>query len=340
MSEAAKASKTAYLKITAAQYLLSVGLLLLVPILYGCAQAPSDKGSENVVQVAASFYPLAELAKSVGGDKVKVSNLTPAGAEPHDFEPSPRDVAAIESADMFIFNGAGFDPWATKVANDLQSSNVVVLDLSRTVQLARTNKDGSVQAPADKGGSGPADGRIDPHYWLDPVEAQGMVKGLTTALTQLDPKNKDVYLKNQRSVTARLKALDESYKSGLSNCANDLVVSSHASPGYLARRYGFGVLPISGIDPESEPSPKDLAGIAEIVTKEGLKFVFFESLVSPKFAQTVARETGAETLVFDPIEGVSSEQAKRGIDYFSLMEQNLNSLATALECSGQAGAKL
>ncbi|MBI2112964.1 MAG: zinc ABC transporter substrate-binding protein, partial [Candidatus Wildermuthbacteria bacterium] len=173
----------------------------------------------------------------------------------------------------------------------------------------------------------------DPHFWLNPFLAKEQAQKITDGFTKLDPASKEYYEANQKNLNERLDEIDKRYKESLANCRQDLVVTSHAAFGYLANRYAFDQVSIAGISPEEEPSPQNLIQVSKFVKDNNIEYIFFETLVSPRLSETIAKETGAKTLVLDPIEGLSQEDMAKGKDYFTLMEQNLENLVIALECT-------
>lgn len=246
----------------------------------------------------AGFYPLAFAAEQVGGDGIEVTNLTPAGAEPHDLELTPREVEGILDADLVLFVGEGFQPAVEEAAAGSSGETVDVLE---GLEL----RDG------------------DPHVWLDPVLFGEVVERIGAALgDEISP---------QRLHT-RLNTLDDAYQLGLADCERRDLVTTHDAFGYLADRYGLDVIPITGLSPEIEPSPRGLEAIAEIVEERGVTTVFTETLLSPEVGETVAREAGITTAVLNPLEGLTEDELARGDDYFSVMEANLEALRKGLGC--------
>jgi zinc transport system substrate-binding protein len=276
-------------------------LLLVAVALTGCSSA--GDGGKSVV---AAFYPLAFAAEQVGGSAVRVQNLTPPGAEPHDIELTPRDVARVQTAAVVLYLSHGFQPGVEQAAKGARGKR---LDALAGLNLRR--------------GVGDEAGRSDPHVWLDPVLFAGIVRRIGTTLGRPA---------RAAALARRVLALDTEYRSGLANCERRDFVTSHAAFGYLAARYRLRQIPITGIDPESEPSPKRLRALISLVRREHVTTVFFERLVSPKLAETVARDAGARTAVLDPIEGLTPAEESRGDDYLTLMRQNLRSLRKALGC--------
>lgn len=282
---------------------------------------PQIGGNGKKISIVATFYPLQDFAESVGGDEVTVQSIVPAGTEPHDYEPTPQDIVSAYQADVFLLNGGGIDAWAEKIRPELERRGVAVVQMSEVVSLLLA----SVEAEGETD-------TLDPHFWLDPVWAQKEAEALRDALTLRDPERAEVYTRNMERFIALLADLDTAYREGLRQCEFHTIVTSHDAFAYLAKRYGFETIPISGISPESEVSPRALAEIAVAVRSLGLRHIFFETLSSPKVAETLAEEVGAQTLVFNPLEGLTEEDRQAGKNYLSVMYENLSNLQTALQC--------
>jgi zinc transport system substrate-binding protein len=275
-------------------------ILILVAALGLVSGCEGSDESNGELRVAASFYPLAFAAEEIGGDTVDVVNLTPPGTEPHDLEPTPSDVRELKDADVVLLLGHGFQPQLEDAAGDGDE----VVELLDTPELNRFEND-------------------DPHVWLDPARYELVARRIGDELGAPSSVQRFV---------ARLKTLDREYRRGLANCARYDIVTSHDAFGYLAQRYGLDQIPITGLSPEAEPSPKDLTRVVGLVRSTHATTVFFETLVSPRIANAVASETGARTAVLNPIEGLEPSEAERGEDYFSLMRSNLAALRAALGC--------
>ena len=284
-------------------------LALALLALGGCAPAaPPAKPL-----VVTTIYPLWEFARQVAGDRATVVSLVPAGVEPHDWEPAPRDVSQVRQAAVFVHTGTPLDSWAEKLLADLPGRRVVV---------------------NVRGGLGvlTVGGITDPHLWLDPTLARAQVLAVAGGLEQADPAGREVYAENAKAFVARLDALDLEFAAGLADCARREVVTSHAAFAYLARRYRLTQVSVMGISPEAEPSPADLAAIVRTARRLKVTHVFYETLVSPRLAETLSREIGATPLPLNPIEGVSPAEAAAGTGYLELMRANLANLRTALGC--------
>lgn len=263
-------------------------IIALAGLVAGCGATSSGNGRKAVV---AAFYPVAYAAERIGGDAYDVENLTPPGVEPHDLELTARTVARVESADVVLYLSHGFQPAVSTAANQSRGTRVDVL-------------------------AGLPVRDSDPHVWLDPVLYARVVRRIAAALHR-----------PAGPMLAQLQQLDAEYRRGLRDCRRREIVTSHEAFGYLARRYGLQQVAITGITPESEPSPQRLAQVIRLVRKTHATTVFFERLVSPRLADTVAQDAGARTAVLDPIEGQEVGQT-----YFTLMRKNLAALRKALAC--------
>ena len=279
-------------------------ILACVGLLAGCGTAGGATGKRKVV---AAFYPLAFAAQEVGGSSADVENLTPAGAEPHDIELSPQAVGRIVRADVVLYLGHGFQPAVSDAVRQSSGRAVDVL----------------AGLPLHSAGGQEAGLTADPHVWLDPALFERIVRRIGAVLNRRAAAN---------ALVAKLDHLDREYRAGLAHCARKDIVTSHAAFGYLAQRYRLRQVAITGLAPESEPTPRQLANVVGVVRKTHATTVFFETLVSPRLADTVAREVGARTAVLDPIEGLTPAEQSRGDTYMTLMRRNLASLRKALAC--------
>ncbi len=286
--------------------------LAIIAILTACQSvSPASPVANGKINVVASFYPLYELAQKVAGDRANVTRVIPEQTEPHDYEPTPKAIESVYRANLFIFNGFGLDPWAERLQKDLESKGVAVLPVALNLGLATSD---------------------DPHFWLDPVLAQKEVGLIRDALTKADPDGRSAYKTNAAAAVIQLQKLDQAFKNSLKSCPTREIVVSHDAYSYLARRYQLTLLPIAGLSPEQEPSPQTLADLVQTVQQKKIKFIFFETLASPRLAETLARETGAQSLVLNPLEGRTAAEIQSGADYFSLMQNNLKNIRMALQC--------
>lgn len=282
----------------------------------GTGPARDSEGAGERLTVVTTLYPLQFLAQKVGGDRVRVVNLTPTGVEPHDWQPGARDIISILEADLFTYNGTGFEPWVDRVLEKAHENQI----LNATDSLRQGLSSGEGQ------------GFVDPHVWLDPGLYLKQAVAVKQALAAIDPEGAAQYSENLASLEQDMNVLEAEMEKALSACALNVFVINHASFGYLARRFGLEQLSISGLSPEAEASPARLRGLVNQIEDSGIGYVFFESLVSPRIAETLANEVGAQTLELNPLAGLTSEEQYAGEDYFSVMRSNLDNLKKALQC--------
>lgn len=319
-----------------------IAVLFLGAFLFGCLQNPAEQNTstanasvdEDGLKAVASFYPIYFFSKEVIGNKGNIVNLVPPGVEPHDFDLTPRAVQQLQSADVIFYNGLGLESWILSAGDSLELTAQFV-DTSRGVQpLVGTagEEEGESEEQPEVGVEEEVHSATDPHIWLDPLSAKQQVSNIEHALVNIDAENSAYYESQANILKAKLDALNGEFLTGLASCAKNEIVTSHAAFGYLAHRYGLNQISISGLSPEVEPSPAVFAEVAEFARTHNIRYIFFETLVSPALAQSLASEVGAEVLVLDPIEGISQENLDIGEDYFYLMRENLKNLRLALEC--------
>ncbi len=297
--------------------------LLLAPAalaLAACTTSAKQTGTPSKITVVATFYPLQYLAQRIGGDRAKASGLVPPGAEPHDFEPSPQDMVAIQRGNLFIYNSAGLEPWASRVVASLPANGPVAVNATQGLPLRTASAHGGE-------GNDP-----DPHVWLDPRLYGQQAQLIHDAMVKADQPGGAVYDANLLNLQEDLTKLETEMRNGLASCRRNTIVSAHQAFEYMAERFGLRQLALAGLAPEVEPSPARMKELVQEIKDTGATYVFFESLTTPAVAQAVARETGAKTLVLNPLEGLTQDQLRAGDDYFTIMRQNLANLRAALEC--------
>jgi zinc transport system substrate-binding protein len=293
--------------------LIVVGLILAIAQRANDADEPSNK-----IDVITSFYPLFFFATEIGGEKAAVTNITPAGIEPHDYEPTGRDVALIEGSQLLIMNGGGLEVWAESIRDNLKNSSTYIIVAGEGLATDQVEEDGEKLT--------------DPHVWLDPNLAAKMVDKIAEGYVRVDTGNSDYYLGRATDLKNRLEQLDQEYRQGLARCQSIDIVTSHAAFNYLAKAYDLAQVPIRGLSPEVEPSAQAISEVVDFASKNNVKYIFFEELVSPKLAETIASEVGAQTLVLSPLEGLPEDAADEE-NYFSVMRSNLQNLKLALQCT-------
>jgi zinc transport system substrate-binding protein len=301
---------------------------LILPVVIVLAVAMAVSGAWRAeravaaakVDVAAAFYPVAFAAQTVGGKRVDVTNLTPVGAEPHDLELNPDDLDRLLDAKVAFVLGDGFQPAVEKAARRRDKPAIELLP-----KLVDT-RGKKVLEPGEQGG-------LDPHVWLNPVLMSQLVGEVERALAAADKKGATAYQRNTEALQEKLGDLDARYRARLTGCARTLLVTSHEAFGYLASRYGLEQRGVAGLSPDTEPDPARLGELAQLARDQGVTTVFTEETVSPRIAQTLARDGGGlRTEVLSPLESLSKQEKKKRDDYFTLMDANLDKIATALGC--------
>jgi zinc transport system substrate-binding protein len=292
-------------------------------VLAGCSSTTQAAGTSGRLRVVAAFYPLQYLAERIGGDAISVASLTKPGAEPHDLELTAQDVAAVGDAVAVIYL-RGFQPAVDKAVDTEAGDHA--FDAAPSARL--TLQDAPVEAGQARSGDA---GAVDPHFWLDPTRVADVGDAFARFLGTVNPADAGAFTAHAASLRKDLTSLDEDYRTGLASCAVKDLVTSHAAFGYLARRYGLTQVGITGLDPEKEPSARDLANVTAVVRTDHVRTIYYETLVSPAIARTVASATGARTAVLDPIEGLTDQSAGR--DYLQVMRSNLATLRVGQGCS-------
>ncbi|RDV83942.1 metal ABC transporter substrate-binding protein [Ammonifex thiophilus] len=307
---------------------LALGLVVLLVVLAGCrAPAPTGREKPAKLSVVATFFPLADFVRQVGGDRVEVTCLVPPGVSVHDWEPSPGDLTKIMQAKLFVYNGAGLEPWVGKVLPEYKGKAVEAVKGIRLLTFAEVG--GGSEAHHSEAHHH-HHGEIDPHAWLDPVNAQQYVKNILEGLIAVDPEGADYYRQRAKAYEEQLQELDRAYREAAAHFKHRELVVSHAAFGYLAKRYNLEQIPIAGLSPQAEPSPAKLAELVRLVKERQIKYVFFESPSNPRVAETLAREAGVKALVLSPVAGLTPEEKSGAKGYLEVMRDNLRVLQQAL----------
>ncbi|MEU7245665.1 metal ABC transporter substrate-binding protein [Streptomyces sparsogenes] len=301
-------------------------VLGLAATLTACSANATDGRTDGKLDVVASFYPMQFLAERIGGGHVHVSSLTKPGTEPHDLDISARQTARLSEAGLVVYL-KGLQPAVDQAVTQAEPKHVADAASFTTLEDHGTDVEGDEHGHDEHAHSG-EDASADPHIWLDPVRYAQVAEGVGKALREADPDHAAAYKKNTAALVKQLRALDDEFKTGLKNRASDTFVTTHAAFGYLAERYGLHQEAISGLDPESEPSPARIRELHSVAKKEKVSTVFFETLVSDKTARTLAGDLHLRTDVLDPIEGIGDKS--KGDDYLEVMRANLAALEKAL----------
>ncbi|HZC25757.1 MAG TPA: zinc ABC transporter substrate-binding protein [Actinopolymorphaceae bacterium] len=291
--------------------------------------SPDTTGTDGKLRIVTAFYPLQYATGRVVGDHASIVNLTKPGAEPHDLELTPRDVATVEESSLVVhLHGLqpAVDDAVAQVAGDHHLDVAGVAHLNR---LAPPGEEGGGGTDAKANGAG--ERAKDPHFWLDPLRLARVGDAIAKRMQSVDPDNARAYEENATKLRADLQALDKEYRTGLAHCRERDLVTSHSAFGYLAERYGLRQVGITGLSPDQEPSPAGLSKVAAFVRSHHVHTIYYETLASPALARTLAGETGAKVAVLDPIEGLTDSSA--GADYLGVMRSNLEALETGQLCT-------
>jgi len=309
--------------------------LLFFTLIFLFMFQPKVFPGEETLNIYTSFYPLYFAANQIAGDRMLIHSVIPNGAEVHSFEPSPRRIASLEAADVFFYIGLGMEPWGDRVVANLKDKGVRTVRVSSGLELIEMkNKfsesksqqdlhDGLNEARDEKG-------EIDPHVWLDPLNMKEIGRVIKEELVKLDPQNKDYYQKNYQEFSRKLESLHQEFKTALAGKKRDYILVSHAAFGYLGNRYGFQQLAVTGISPHGEPSPGTIAELIKQAREDGIKYIFKETLASPRTVEVLVNEVGLEVLTLNPIAGLTPEEQESNQDYFTLMRKNLENLKKGL----------
>ena len=282
-------------------------ILLIIIILFSIITITcnnnDNKNTSGKLQIYTSVYPIYDFTKKIGGEKITVYNMTKAGAEPHDFEITSKDMANLSKADLFIYNGGGMEHWVDAVKDVLQ--NIKYIDASSNINNQNN---------------------LDPHFWLSPKNAKIQMENIKNGLIEIDSESKDYYQSNYNLYANRLDELDNKIKISLSNIKNRNLVLTHPAFGHFCKEYSLNQIAIA----RDEADPKAMAEIITFIKNNDIKAIFYEEFSSSKLVDSIAKETQIKILTLNPIESLSEENIEAGEDYFSIMEKNLISLLDGL----------
>ena len=306
-------------------------------ILAACgSNTDSSTSDDKKTEIYTSTFATAAIAREIGGNQVNVKMIVPPGADPHSYEPTSKQLTEIAKGDLFLLTGTTLEPYSKKIQESLKGTDVRFIETSKDVTLLES--DATLHAHEEEGHTedeqaheeeGHDHGKYDPHVWLDPVNAKAMARSITVALSKEVPKDKATFEKNLKAFDQQADALDKEFKQAVADGSKKELLVTHAAYGYLAERYGFTQLPISGISPSDEPSQKQLAALVKEARMHDLKYVAFEETVSPKVARVIQKEIGAKSVTIHNLESVTKSQ--QNSSYFKLMEENVQTLEQALQ---------
>ncbi|WP_078414114.1 metal ABC transporter solute-binding protein, Zn/Mn family [Priestia abyssalis] len=299
---------------------------------------------DDALQIYTTIYPLQDFAAKIGGEHVKVESILPPGVDAHTFEPTPKTMVTLAKADAFIYSGAGVEGFVEAAKDTLKSEDVKLVEAAHGIELAHHDEHGTEEAHDEHAAEESHDehaaeethdehdhGDVDPHIWLDPILAIELAENIKTELTELKPEAKEDFEKNFETLKSDLETLDKEFTQVIESAPKKEILVAHAAYGYWEGRYGIEQLSVSGLSPTSEPSQKELQNLVSTAKEHGIKYVIFEQNATPKIAELVKKEIGADSLTLHNLEAVTEEDIKNKEDYFSIMKKNLETLKTALQ---------
>lgn len=303
-------------------------LFLASFLLFGCGTknstpSSSQQATTDNLNVVTTFYPIYEFTKAVVGDTGKVSLLIPAGTEPHDYEPSAKDMAKMADADAVVYNSQELETWVKNAQKSIGKNNFI--EAAKGITLAEGKEEEEHEEKTEHAHN------LDPHVWLDPVLASQEVQTIQEQLSQQFPELKETFLQNAKAYQEKLAALDKTFFETLKDAKARTFITQHAAFGYLAKRYNLVQEAVSGLSPNEEPSPNRLLELKEFVTAHHLPVIYFEENASSKVAEVLAKEANVKTSVLNTLESVSEKEQKAGKDYFTIMEENLKNLQLSIQ---------
>jgi zinc transport system substrate-binding protein len=299
----------------------------------GNESEPSNQNKEianndSKLHVVTTFYPMYEFTKNIAKDKANVDLLIPSSIEPHEWEPTPRDMASIQTADVLVFNSPSMETWISSVKESTNKKSPLFVEASKGITMMEGEEHDHENQEEEHHEE---DGKtLDPHVWLSPVLARKEVENIEKALIKADPKNKAFYKNNANDYIKQLQELDKLYRTTLQDKTQNEIITQHAAFGYLAKEYGLTQVPIAGLSPSEEPSASKLAELKGFAKEHNIDVIFFEETTSPKVAKTLAQELDAKTEVLNTLEGLSKADQEKGLNYIEVMKNNLKSLKKAL----------
>ncbi len=297
--------------------ILLVGFML---ILNGCA--PTQPESEKIT-VITSLFPQYDFVRQIAKDKVNVSLLLPAGVEPHSFEPTPQTIVTIGDADIFIYTNAMMEPWIEKVVDNVVNEDLLIVESSLGIEYIEHSEEEEHEEEEEE-----EHGELDPHVWLDPLNAKIMAQNILTALIEVDPENSDFYQTNANALFIQLDELKAEYDAVFANPAHKTIIyGGHFAFGYLANRYGLEILsPYTGFSPNAEPTPQAIVELINRMTELNIKTIYYQELIDPKTARVIAEQTGAKMVLLHGAHNVTTEELQAGATYVSIMRENAQKL--------------
>jgi zinc transport system substrate-binding protein len=300
--------------------------LLLISFLLSCQPAKESNREDQKLRVIATIFPIYDFARNIGGDKIKVTMLLPPGTDAHHYELKPENIVKVSKTDIFLFTNFEMEQWAYKIINAAEkNTNMLAIETGAGAVLLPLNAEGQEQENHVS--------KFDPHIWLDMDNAQKMVDNIAAAFIKKDSRNSDYYLRNAHNYKLKLIVLDQRYRTELTKCKTKTILhAGHWAFAYLAKKYNLNYIAAYNVSADAEPSPQKMINLVQQVKSQGVAYIYYESMINPRLAQTIARETGAGLLKLNNGHDISKADIKSGETFISLMEKNLTNFKKGLQC--------
>jgi len=311
--------------------------LVLFSIISACQLAEDDDKSEGKLKVVATIFPIYDFARNIGGDKIKVTMLLPPATDAHNYELKPEDIVKVSKTDIFLFTNFEMEQWAYKIIKSAgENTNVMAIETGNGAFLLPLSDEEGHHVHSGNTGHDEHNGhasKFDPHIWLDLDNAQKMVDNIASAFIKKDSRNSDYYLKNAREYKLKLIALDQRYRNELNKCKTKTILhAGHWAFAYLAKKYNLIYVAASNVTADAEPTPQKIVSLIEQVKAKNIPYIYYEDLVAPRLAQTIAQETGTGLLKLSNGHDISKKDMKSGLCFIKLMEDNLDTLKKGMQC--------
>lgn len=308
-------------------------ILALLLILTACGSSSNASQDNDKLKVYTTVYPLTYLAEEIGGDKVDVTSVYPAGSDAHSFEPTQKDMMKIADSDLLFYVGLNLESFVDKAKNTLKGENVTFVPLAEDLDLPKDPDAASNEEEEEHSDSGEEHeehGEYNPHVWLYPVYMEEMAKTVKDRLIKESPDQKATFEKNYETTVAKLKTLDEEYQKMAKTAKHKDFVTAHAAYTYWETAYGLHQIPIAGVSTSDEPSQKKLQSIVNTIQKENIPYIMLEQNTNSKIADVIQQETDTKALRLHNLETLMPKDEKENRDYISIMNDNLDALKQAL----------
>lgn len=324
----------------------SAFLLLFLSACGSAAELEENSAETETLSIYTTVYPLSYFTERIGGERVDVQSIYPAGANEHTFEPTQQDMISIAEADAMFYIGLGLEGFIDDAKETLKNEEVRFVATADAIsdseleeghlheeaseEEAHTNEEDEAHAHEEEGHEGHDHGDTDPHVWISPVLSQHLAESIKNELIELDAEGAAVYEENYEALVQELEELDQSFADTVAGAEQKTFFVSHAAFGYLTDQYGLEQVAIAGLNSQSEPSQKELTEIVSQAQELGIEYVVFEQNVSSNLTQVIQKEIGAEAVQLHNLSVLTQEDIDKGETYFTLMEKNRQTLEQIL----------